>query len=171
MSKIDVYSTGGGSAWVSNYDPQDGEEITIYAEPVTGATLDDIVAYDIGGFPVALYVQEEQTLIWQDSYGKLSIYVTFSEPLIHIYIDGDGSANVSNEYPVSGETVILECIPDMGKRIASIVGYDENGNLVRFRRKKTQSFTWVYQTLDIYVTFKRRIPHRMPIEMYPIYNR
>ena len=162
MSKIDIYSTGGGSAWVSNYDPQDGEEITIYAEPVTGATLDDIVAFDIGGFPVALYVQEEQTLIWQDSYGKLSIYVTFSEPKIHIYIDGDGSAYVSNDYPVQGETVTLHCDPDQGKRVKKIAAYDENGTPVSFRPIKEQQFIWNYQTLNIYVTFGRAISHKMP---------
>ena len=170
MSKIDVYSTGGGTALVSNPDPVNGEDVILNAIPNTGATLDDIVAFDIGGYPVALYVQQQQTITWRDSYGKLSIYVTFSEPKIHIYIDGDGTAYVSNEYPVSGETVTLYCDPDTRRTIKSIVGYDENGNIITFSNKKEQEFIWTYDTLDIYVTFGKELEHHMPIWMYPMFN-
>lgn len=170
MSTIEVTYTGGGTAWVDNPNPSAGEYVTLYAEPFDGANLEDIVAYNEHGESVAIYVQEVQTFLWEDQYfHQMFIYVTFTEPKIHIYIDGNGSASVSTEFPVAGETVILDCVPDMGQRVKKIVGYDENGNTVTFRRKKVQSFTWNYQTLDIYVTFGRRIPHRMPIEMYPIY--
>ena len=170
MSKIDVYSTGGGTAWVSNSDPADGETVTLNAVPVSGATLDDIEAFDIGGYPVAIYVQQQQQITWYDSYGKLSIYVTFSEPKIHIYIDGDGTAYVSNEYPVSGETVTLYCEPDVRRRVKSVVGYDENGDIITFSNKKEQDFIWTYDTLDIYVTFGKKLEHHMPIWMYPMFN-
>ena len=170
MSKIDVYSTGGGTAWVSNPDPVDGEDVILNAIPNTGATLDDIVAFDIGGYPVALYVQQQQTITWRDSYVKLSIYVTFSEPKIHIYIDGDGTAYVSNEYPVSGETVTLYCEPDARRRIASITAEDENGNIITFPNRKEQDFIWQYTTLDIFVKFGKEFEHNMPIWMYPMFR-
>ena len=167
MSAIEVVVSGGGYAWVDNPNPSQGDTVTLTCVPFTGAQLEDIYAYEEHGYSVALYVQEIQTFEW--AYQSMTIYVEFTEPKIHIYIDGDGTAVVSNEYPTTGETVTLTCVPDMGKRVKKIEGYDENGNPVTFRRLKEQDFVWNYQSLDIYVTFGRRIPHRMPIEMYPIY--
>ena len=169
MSKIDVYSTGGGTAWVSNSDPADGETVTLNAVPVSGATLDDIEAFDIGGYPVAIYVQQQQQITWRDSYGKLSIYVTFSEPKIHVYVDGNGSAYVTNEYPSVSEVVTLYIDPAPSFKILSVIGYDENGNAIRFSNRKIQSFMWTYQTLDIYITIRvdNNKDKGMPIWMYP----
>ena len=167
MSAIEVFTQGSGMAWVSNSNPSPHEIVTLYCQPFAGARLEDIHAYEEHGYAVALYVQEEQTFEW--TYESMMINVYFTEPKIHLYIDGNGSASVSTEFPTTGETVTLDCVPNMGQRVKKIVGYDENGNLVTFRRKKVQDFVWVYDTLDIYITFGRRIPHRMPIEMYPIY--
>lgn len=168
MSKIEVTYQGGGIAYVSNPDPINGETVTLTATPFAGATLDDIEAWDENGYPIALYVQEVQTFTWR--YVSMSIHVTFSPPKINIYIDGDGSAYVTNEYPQLGDSVTLHCDPDQGKRVKKVVGYDENGNLIPFRPIKEQTFTWNYQTLDIYVTFGRAISHHMPLWMYPMFR-
>ena len=165
MSDIYVEYEGGGTAWVSNSHPNIGEQVTLYAIPFAGATLDDIEAWDEGGYSIALSVQEEQTFTCNSQV--ITIHVTFSPPKIHIYIDGDGSAYVTNEYPVTGDSVTLHCDPDQGKRVKRVEAYDENGNLVPMRAVKEQTFIWNYQTLDIYVKFGRVYTHRMPIWMYP----
>lgn len=165
MPLITVNYTGGGTAWVDNPNPSAGETVTLYAEPFEGATLDDIEAVDGEGYSIALYVQEEQTFEWQ--YDTMTITVTFSPPKIDITVIGDGAAWVSNDYPVTGDNVTLHCEPDPMKRIVSIVATDENGNIIPMRLKKEQTFIWLYQHLDIVITFGRAISHRMPIWMYP----
>lgn len=167
MSDIWVEYEGGGTAWVNNNHPNIGEEVTLYAIPFTGATLDDIQAWDEHGYSVALYVQEEQTFICNSQ--TITIHVTFSEPKIHIYIDGNGSAYVTNEYPSFSEVVTLYIDPMAGYKIMRVVGYDENGNTVRFSNRKIQSFMWNYQTLDIYITIRvdNNQKKGMPIWMYP----
>ena len=167
MANIWVQYTGDGTAWVSNPTPNIGEQITLYAIPADGATLDDIEAWDEYGYSVALYVQEEQDFICNSN--TITIQVTFSEPKIHIYVDGNGTASVSNRYPSVSEIVTLYIDPMPRQRILSVIGYDENGNVVRFRNRKVQSFMWTYQTLDIYITIRidNKIDKRMPIWMYP----
>ena len=168
MPKIEVTYTDGGTAWVDNPNPEIGEIVTLNAVPFSGGGIDDIEAWDDQGYPIALYVQEVQTFTW--NYVSMTIHVTFTPPKINIHIDGDGAAYVSNDFPSIGDNVTLHSDPDMGNRVKKIVGYDENGNVVTFRPIKEQEFIWNYQSLDIYITFGRRIPHRMPIEMYPIYG-
>lgn len=165
MSAITVYVTGNGTAWVDIPDPFEGETVTLYCEPNEGAELLDITAREEHGYSVALYVQEEQQILWQ--YETLDIYVEFSEPKIKITIEGDGTAYVSNENPVDGESVTLYCQPDRGRKIKQIVGWDENGNPVLFTPRKQQSFIWDYMSLEIVVTFGRKIIGNMPIWMYP----
>ena len=170
MSTIEVYSTGGGTAWVDNPNPTAGEYVTLYAEPFAGATLDDIVAYTENQEPIAIYVQEEQTFLWEDQYfHQMFIYVTFSEPKIHVYVNGNGSAYVTNEYPSVSEVVTLYIDPAPSFKVLSVIGYDENGNAVRFSNRKIQSFMWTYQTLDIYITIRvdNNKEKGMPIWMYP----
>lgn len=167
MANIWVQYTGDGTAWVNNPTPNIGEEVTLYAIPDDGATLDDIEAWDEYGYSVALYVQEEQNFICNSN--TITIQVTFSEPKIHIYIDGNGSAYVTNEYPSVSEVVTLYIDPMAGHKILSVIGYDENGNTVQFSNRKTQSFIWNYQTLDIYITIRidNNKKKGMPIWMYP----
>ena len=69
---------GSGTAYVSNPTPSDGEQVTIYAYPDSGQTLDDIEALDSGGHYIAVYVQQVQPFVYHDSYGSVSIYVSFS---------------------------------------------------------------------------------------------
>lgn len=175
MSKIDVVVSGNGTAWVDNYDPSDGENVTLYCNPNEGETLDDVEAWDSGGHSIAMGVVPVQTFPWSDAFVAMTILVTFSSatptPKIRINIDGDGSAYVDNEYPETGDTVTLFCDPQPRFRIDSIIAYDENGNIVPFEKVRQQSFIWEYQFLDIYITFKRKREKRMPIWMYPIFWR
>ena len=170
MPKIDINVVGYGVAPVSNYDPVDGETVVLDCIPDSGEILLDIEAWDSQGYSVALAVQLTQSFTWTDAYGSMTIKVTFS-PRIRITINGEGRAWVSNENPVTGETVTLYARNELKSILSDIQAYDENGNPVYLATAYNQDFTWQYQTLDIIVTFvyygggKKR---HMPIWMYPI---
>ncbi len=169
MALITVISTGDGTAWVDNPNPAPNDTVTLTCQPFAGgATLEDIEARDGGGYSVALAVVPVQTFTW--AYDTLTITVTFSTPKVNITIDGDGSAYVDTDYPTAGQTVTLTVTPDTNGKIKSIIGYDENGNMITFRNAKVQTFTWNYQSLDIFVTFKNKASHRMPIWEYPLFR-
>lgn len=168
MPKIEVIVSGYGTAYVNDPDPLTGEPVTLYCIPDEGESLEDIQAWEEHGYSVALPVQEEVTFTW--NYESMQIYVYFSSPAITITIEGDGTATVSNDNPTTGEIVTLTCQPDSRRKIKSIVGYDENGNVVTFQNKTVQTFVWQYQTLEIIVTFKKVRTDRMPIWMYPLFR-
>lgn len=79
MAIVDVYASGNGVAYVDNPNPYDGDSVTLYAEPYTGETLDDIVAVDQQGHSIALSPSTQiQTFTYRSSWGTVSITVTFS---------------------------------------------------------------------------------------------
>ena len=168
MSKIDVVTVGNGTAYVDIPDPFDGETVTLQCDPDTDEQLLDIEAWDANGYSIALYVQPTQTFLWDDTWISMTIKVTFSVPKINIYITGDGTASVDDDHPDTGDTVTLTITPDPRRKIESVIAYDENGNLIQLQNATTQTFTWNYDSMDIYITFvKKGLPHRMPIWMYP----
>lgn len=78
MSEIFVLVSGNGIAWVDNAYPWDGDTVTLTAQPDLDATLDDITARESHGWAVALATTTVQTFTYDDSWGDLTIYVTFS---------------------------------------------------------------------------------------------
>ena len=78
MSYIWVSHTGNGIAYVDNASPLDGDNVTLYATPDSGETLQDIYALDSGGHYIAMSVTQVQTFTYHSSWGDVSIYVEFS---------------------------------------------------------------------------------------------
>lgn len=76
MAKIDVLITGNGTAYVDNDDPNIGDIVTLYCDPVVGETLDDVIAWDEHGYSIALATVAVQSFTW--NYGAMTISVTFS---------------------------------------------------------------------------------------------
>ena len=73
---ISVTYTGNGIAYVTNYDPDQGEIVTLYCLPAEGETLLDVYAIDLTGHSIALGVVEEQTITY--NYNGMKITVEFS---------------------------------------------------------------------------------------------
>ena len=78
MSKIELHVTGNGSARCSNYNPPNLLPITIYAEAYEGDYLVDMYAMSEYAGSVALETTSQQTIIYNDEWGHLDIYVVFS---------------------------------------------------------------------------------------------
>lgn len=173
MAKIDVITIGNGTAYVSNYDPADGETVILTCIADTGETIDDVEAWDSSSHPVAFAPVPTQSFVWSDSaYGAMTIKVTFSQitsPKIDIIIDGDGTASVDNDRPDTGDTVTLICQPAPRRRIKSISAIDENGNNIPMLNDEIQTFTWNYQHMTITVEFVKKTMKRMPIWEYPVF--
>ena len=75
---ISVVTEGNGSAYVSNPYPTDGGVFTLYAYPDTDWELTDIIAEDYQGYSIAVYVQEEQDIEYNEDWGDVLITVTFA---------------------------------------------------------------------------------------------
>ena len=171
MSKIDIVVVGNGTATVSNYDPLDGEAVTLTCTPDSGETIIDIEAWDSTSHSIALGLVPVQTFTWSDAWVAMTIQVQFSNvtlPKIHIIVNGDGTAYVSDDRPNTGDTVTLTCVPDPRRRLKSITAVDENGNPVPMLQQNIQTFTWNYMSMIITVDFEKRSLHRMPIYEYPL---
>lgn len=78
MGEIFLHSYGNGSAYASNYYPSDNERVILTSVPNSGATLDDIQAFDQNGHSIALPVREQLVFRYRDSYGAMTINVYFS---------------------------------------------------------------------------------------------
>lgn len=78
MSKIKVQVTGNGSGYVSNPDPPNATEFTIFAYPAENEHLIDMYAMSEDMGSVAIGTEFVQTLIYNDEWGGLTIYITFS---------------------------------------------------------------------------------------------
>lgn len=75
---IYVNSSGNGTAYVSNPNPADGETVTLYAIPSSGATLLDLIAVDDGGYSIAISVQEQQQITYRAYWINMYVTATFS---------------------------------------------------------------------------------------------
>lgn len=78
MSEIIMDISGNGDAYVNNSYPYDGETITLTCTPAEGETLDDVTATDSHGYSIALATQEEQTFVYREIWGDMTIHVIFS---------------------------------------------------------------------------------------------
>ena len=70
--------TGNGVAYVDDYDPVNGQAITLICRPGEDYTLDNIIAEDANGHSIAVSVTQQQTIIYQSSWGALFINAIFS---------------------------------------------------------------------------------------------
>ena len=78
MSKISVEITGNGSAYVSNYDPPNLMDVTLFAYPQPEEHLVDITAMTEYAGSLALSLTQVQSFTYDDTWGHLTIYVDFS---------------------------------------------------------------------------------------------
>lgn len=78
MSKISVEITGNGSAYVSNPDPPNMTEVTIFAYPQPEEHLVDITSMTEYAGSVALELTQVQTVVYDDTWGHWTIYVDFT---------------------------------------------------------------------------------------------
>lgn len=78
MSKISVEIQGNGSCYVSNPDPPNMTEFTIYAHAAEDEYLIDMYAMSEFMGSVAIDRTTEQTLVYNDEWGHLTIYAEFS---------------------------------------------------------------------------------------------
>lgn len=78
MSEIFVLVSGNGIAYVDVVYPYDGQTVTLTAQPDLGETLDDITARESHGYSVAMATTNVQSFTYDEAWGDLTIYVTFS---------------------------------------------------------------------------------------------
>ncbi len=170
MAKIEILTLGNGTAIVSNYDPVNGEVVTLTCTPDTGELIIDVVGWDSQGHSIALGAVTTQTFTWDDTWVSLTIKAVFT-PKITITVNGNGTAVVDNYNPNTGELVNLTITPDWHYTISSVIGYDENENPIALQAVEQQSFRWQYLYAEIFVTIgyagsgKKR--KSMPIWEYP----
>ena len=130
MSNIYVNVIGQGTAYVDNPTPNNGDVITIFAYANPGAQLLDLTMVDQNGHSIAINVTPVQMLAYDGSWGDCTITATFSHETITVNYTAGGYAYVSNPYPADGETVTLECIPDLQHEIVDIIATDQKGNII-----------------------------------------
>lgn len=75
---IIVNVTGDGVSYVSDSNPEPNQEVTLFAYPSVGETLDDIYATDSGGHAIALSVTPVQTFRYNSAWVTMTINVEFS---------------------------------------------------------------------------------------------
>lgn len=75
---ITVVVSGNGTAYVNNPNPVQDEWFTLYSTPYEGESLEDIVPYTQQGQVIAITPDEEVSLQYQEFWGDVTIYVTFS---------------------------------------------------------------------------------------------
>ena len=78
MSKISVEITGNGSAYVSNPDPPNMTEVTLFAYPQPEEALVDITSMTEYAGSVALSLTQVQKFTYDDAWGEMTIYVNFT---------------------------------------------------------------------------------------------
>lgn len=159
MSSIYVSTTGNGSAGVDNYNPNNGDVVTIFAYPDDGAQLLDLTMQSEYGYYIAIYVQQIQQIVYDSSWGDCTIYATFSHDIITVNSNGNGYAYVDDLNPSDGQTVTLYSTP--GSRKYEVVGItctDQNGNTVWSASAETVSFNydanWGDITINVYFDLK-----------------
>ena len=162
MSNIYVNVIGQGTAYVDNPTPNNGDVITIFAYANPGAQLLDLTMVDQNGHSIAINVTPVQMLAYDGSWGDCTINATFSHETITVNYTAGGYAYVSNPYPADGETVTLECIPDLQHEIVDIIATDQNGNIIPLIIDIQQTF--VYQAswgnVTINVSFDKKFIYR-----------
>lgn len=82
MATVYLNIRGNGTAYCDNPEPTQGEEFTIYCIPYDGAELLDVKLWTSDDQSIAITVDTEITLTYQDVYGNVyaDIYFTGSEP-------------------------------------------------------------------------------------------
>lgn len=155
MSNVYIDQSGNGSCYVDNYYPENGDVITIYAYPDSGADLLDLYCYSEYGYSIAIGVMEEQQLTYDSTWGNITITATFSSDKITVDSSGNGSAAVDDNNPSDGQAVVLTCIPDRKYTVSSIICTDSNGNVLWTSTDLVVSFTYSdsWGAINIYVTF------------------
>lgn len=162
MSNIYVNVIGQGTAYVDNPTPNNGDIITIYAYASPGAQLLNLIMDDQNGYPIAVSVIPVQTLQYDASWGDCTITATFTHDLITVNYGAGGYAYVSNTMPADGETVTLECIPDLTHELIDIQAFDENGNVIPLSLAIQQTFVYYasYGAVTINVSFDKKFIYR-----------
>ena len=79
---ITTGGTGIGIAICSNYSPVNGETVDLECIPDRGSYLFDIVAYDENFNPIQLQVEEQQSFIYDSSWGNITIEIYFERTWI-----------------------------------------------------------------------------------------
>lgn len=73
---VNVY--GNGVGFVDDYNPSDGQTITIDAYPYAGEDLLDIQVWESHGWSVAVSVVNSQPLTYRSSWGDITIDIYFT---------------------------------------------------------------------------------------------
>lgn len=121
MSNVYIESYGNGSCYVDNYNPENGDIITIYAIPDTDNELLDMYCESEYGYSIAISIAQEQRLTYDSTWGDITIYATFSRDIVVVDYGENGSAYVDNYNPSNGQTVTLVCEPDRKYLVSSII--------------------------------------------------
>ena len=160
MSNVYINQSGRGSCYVDNYNPQNGDVITIYADADTGAQILDMYCTSEYGYGIAIGISPVQTLTYDSSWGDITITAEFTRDIITITTGGSGigTGTCSNYNPVNGETVDLDCIPDRKSYLFDIVAYDQYDNPIQLQVTNHQSFvydsSWGNITIELYFEIK-----------------
>ena len=80
---ITVNYSAGGYAYVSNPNPSDGDTVTLECIPDFKYEIIDIIATDENGNVIPLIIDIQQTFTYDDSWGVVTIDVTFDMKFIY----------------------------------------------------------------------------------------
>lgn len=80
---ITVNYTAGGYAYVSNTNPSNGDTVTLECIPDFKYEIINIIATDENGNIIPLIIDIQQTFIYDDSWGAVTIDVTFDMNFIY----------------------------------------------------------------------------------------
>ena len=79
MGQIFMSVSGNGHAYVTNYNPSDGDRVFLHCMPDSGEILQNIIATDSWDNPIALYPDAlDQSFIFRDAWRNMYIEVYFS---------------------------------------------------------------------------------------------
>lgn len=163
---INIIEPEGGEVTVSTTTPKTGETVTITVKPDDGKTVDQVKVTDESGKPVAVTDNSDGSYTFTQPDGDVTVEVTFKdvpptpaeEHKATIEKTSGGKVEISDDTPVTGQTVTITAKPNNGKVVDKVTVTDENGKAVKIKDNGdgTYSFEQPDGDVTVKVTFKNK---------------
>lgn len=164
--KINIVEPEGGEVTASTITPKTGETVTITVKPDDGKAVDQVKVTDESGKTITITDNSDGTYTFTQPDGDVTVEVTFKdvpptpaeEHKITVEKTSGGKVEVSDDTPVTGQTVTITTKPNSGKVVDKVTVTDENGKAVKIKGNGdgTYSFEQPDGDVTVKVTFKNK---------------
>lgn len=134
-----------------------GEKVTFKADAKEGNKIESIQIMTVDNDEVKCN-ESGDGYVFEMPEKPVTIHVRFSHKVIVNTVEGKGTADVSNRYPKTGETVTFTMKPDPGYELKYVTGNLEDGSEFIFNSIKyavSFSFEMPDQDVSINIQFKK----------------